>query len=226
MKTQTQPSTAGSDPTLPPGMELALAASFGSVGLWRLAFVSALRTHGAAGSDAGCGWLLLLLRAHDATLAIQWVSDLAGAPAESTILLSVKLDTSEDEDWDAFPESIAWVDVATRYQAGIYQHSDAYAATHTQASQAMLIDVRREGVFKAATTRIVGAQWHNPATVAQWAADLPTDREIVVYCVYGHEVSRAIAIRLRAAGINARYLQGGIDGWQAAGLATQAMAGP
>jgi Fe-Mn family superoxide dismutase len=30
-------------------------------------------------------------------------------------------------------------------------------------------------------------------------------------------VSRATALRLRAAGVNARYLSGGIDGWQASG---------
>ena len=37
-----------------------------------------------------------------------------------------------------------------------------------------------------------------------------------VYCVYGHEVSRATAMRLRAAGVKARYLRGGIDSWQSA----------
>jgi Fe-Mn family superoxide dismutase len=47
---------------------------------------------------------------------------------------------------------------------------------------------------------------------------LPSDREIVVSCVYGHEVGRTTALRLRAAGLNARFLRGGIDGWQAAGL--------
>jgi len=35
--------------------------------------------------------------------------------------------------------------------------------------------------------------------------------------VYGHEVGRATALRLRAAGVDARFLRGGIDGWQAAG---------
>ena len=49
------------------------------------------------------------------------------------------------------------------------------------------------------------------------AAELPVDRDVIVYCVYGHEVGRATALRLRAAGVDARYLRGGIDGWQAAG---------
>ena len=64
---------------------------------------------------------------------------------------------------------------------------------------------------------IPGAQWRDPAHVAEWSAELPPDREVIVYCVYGHEVGRATAMRLRAAGVNARYLHGGIDGWQAAG---------
>jgi len=39
-----------------------------------------------------------------------------------------------------------------------------------------------------------------------------------VYCVYGHEVGRSTALRLRAQGINARFLKGGIDEWQKANL--------
>ena len=55
--------------------------------------------------------------------------------------------------------------------------------------------------------------------------ELPADREVIVYCVYGHEVGRATAMRLRAAGLNARYLRGGIDGWQAAGQALEPKGG-
>lgn len=51
---------------------------------------------------------------------------------------------------------------------------------------------------------------------AEWAAELADERDVVVYCVYGHEVSRATALRLRAAGLHARYLRGGIDGWPSA----------
>ena len=43
--------------------------------------------------------------------------------------------------------------------------------------------------------------------------------EIVAYRVCGHEVGRTTAMRLRAAGLNARYLHGGIDAWRAAGKA-------
>ena len=62
-----------------------------------------------------------------------------------------------------------------------------------------------------------GATWRDPAAVSGRAGDVPRDKEIVVYCVCGREVGRARALRLRAQGIKARFLRGGIDGWLAAG---------
>lgn len=82
---------------------------------------------------------------------------------------------------------------------------------------ALLLDVRRAGVFEKARTMIPGARWCDPAQVPTWATELPADRELLVYCVYGHEVSRVTALRLQAVGLKARYLVGGIDAWQAAG---------
>src|SRR5206468_3467224 len=64
---------------------------------------------------------------------------------------------------------------------------------------------------------IPGATWHDPAQVSSWSSSLPKDKPVVVYCVYGHEVGRSTAMRLRAAGVDASFLQGGIDGWNAAG---------
>jgi carboxylate-amine ligase len=40
---------------------------------------------------------------------------------------------------------------------------------------------------------------------------------VLVYCVHGHAVSRGVLLQLRAAGIDARFLRGGIEGWQASG---------
>ena len=57
--------------------------------------------------------------------------------------------------------------------------------------------------------------------VAAWSVDVPTEREVVVYCVYGHEVSRVTALRLHAAGVRAKYLNGGFDAWAKAGRALE-----
>ena len=79
------------------------------------------------------------------------------------------------------------------------------------------IDVRRRPVFEQAHTVLPGARWHDPADVAGWVATLPTDLPVLVYCVHGHAVSRGVLLQLRAAGIDACFLRGGIAGWQAAG---------
>jgi rhodanese-related sulfurtransferase len=77
----------------------------------------------------------------------------------------------------------------------------------------LIVDVRREAAFKPEPTRIAGAVWHNHMTVDQ----LPLDREIVVYCVHGHNVSEIAAAKLRQAGADARVLEGGIEAFAAAG---------
>ncbi|MBC7609128.1 MAG: chromate resistance protein [Polaromonas sp.] len=79
----------------------------------------------------------------------------------------------------------------------------------------LLLDVRREGKFVESPHLIAGARRCAPENVAafaaaQWALD--PQREIVVYCVYGHNVSADAAATLRAAGLNANNLAGGIEG--------------
>ena len=135
-------------------------------------------------------------------------------------------DDGADEGADAFMAPIHWAAVYGRYQHAVHAASDAWGvaadALTVNLDGTLLLDVRRAAIFEQAVAVIPGAVWRDPTTVAAWATELPADREVVVYCVYGHEVGRATALRLRAAGLNARYLQGGLDGWQAAGRPLQA----
>ena len=87
----------------------------------------------------------------------------------------------------------------------------------------LVLDVRRAAKFAESPYLLAGAQWCNPDKVVEFAASNPP-QEVVVYCVYGHEVGRSTALRLRAAGFKARFLQGGIDGWAASGNAVCAKA--
>ncbi len=118
---------------------------------------------------------------------------------------------------DAFMGNIHWGKVYERYQLAVEGTSGGLAATHDDLVGAHLLDVRRAGVFEQAQTVIPGATWRDPQAVATWSQTLPAGEPVVVYCVYGHEVGRSTAMRLRAAGIDARFLRGGIDGWQAVG---------
>src|SRR6266851_430265 len=82
----------------------------------------------------------------------------------------------------------------------------------------LIIDVRREQAFRAATDMIAGALWRDPERVALWAGELPRASRVVAYCVRGHEVSQGVAKALGEHGIAAKVLKGGIEeGWKAAG---------
>jgi rhodanese-related sulfurtransferase len=87
-----------------------------------------------------------------------------------------------------------------------------------RASAPRIIDVRRAPAFEADEWMIAGAIRRPPEDVAGWADQLAKDRPAVVYCVHGHEVSQNAAAALRAKGLDARYLAGGIEGWKKQGL--------
>jgi Fe-Mn family superoxide dismutase len=81
----------------------------------------------------------------------------------------------------------------------------------------MVLDVRKRPAFEADPAMVPGAVWRNPCAVEQWAAELPPGCSIIVYCVHGHEVSRGVRDELRRRGVMAGIIEGGIEGWRAAG---------
>ena len=87
-----------------------------------------------------------------------------------------------------------------------------------------LLDVRRAEDRAKDPAAIPGATWHDPAALASWSPDLGPDREIIVYCVRGGSVSNSVLDALRAQGLTARYIEGGLEGWKAAGGATESQA--
>lgn len=194
-----------------PAMALALTANFGSVENWRETFVSL-----AKAADSSQDRVVMAFRPQDSTLVnLRWVE---GSQTATDVVPILVIDpyrqAARVEDMIA---EIDWADVYARYQHAVHALSEPFAATQDDLAGAVLVDVRRSGVFEQAATMIPGARWRDPAQVAKWSTELPPGREVIVYCVYGHEVGRATAMRLRAAGRNARFLSGGIDGWQAAG---------
>ena len=81
----------------------------------------------------------------------------------------------------------------------------------------LVIDVRRAPVFEMADELIAGAAWRDPAQVDAWSVELARSSMVVVYCVHGHQVSQGCASRLEELGFDARYLEGGFEGWKLAG---------
>jgi rhodanese-related sulfurtransferase len=89
---------------------------------------------------------------------------------------------------------------------------ELYQAIGT-ASAPLVIDVRRSPAFAADNRMIVGAVRRNPDEVKDWREKVPAGRTVIVYCVHGREVSQQVASALHSAGVQARYLEGGIASW-------------
>lgn len=76
-----------------------------------------------------------------------------------------------------------------------------------------LLDVRRKADYEVAPAKIPGAVWRDPEQVDQWRGELPTNGTTVIYCVRGGSVSQSVSQQLAATGIDASYLDGGINAW-------------
>jgi Fe-Mn family superoxide dismutase len=220
-------SLGGAGQDMAPAMALALSTSFGSVARWREEFVAMGKALGG-----GSGWVLLSFHPREGRLINQWAADHTHALAGGTPILALDMyehayhldhGAQAGAYVDAFMANIAWDRVYERYQQAVHATSEALAAEPAGVDPAscIVLDVRRDAIHRLAPTMLPGASWRDPARVSEWAEELPEGREVLVYCVYGHEVGRATALRLRARGIRARFLMGGIDRWTRDGRALQ-----
>jgi rhodanese-related sulfurtransferase len=83
-----------------------------------------------------------------------------------------------------------------------------------------IIDVCRPQAFNDVQRMIAGAVWRDHMAANDWAHELGEGKEVIVNCVHGHNVSQVAVALLRAQGVNARYLKGGIAAWETAGGST------
>jgi len=81
----------------------------------------------------------------------------------------------------------------------------------------LVLDVRRESDYAASSETLPGAFWKNPERIDEWITALTKTQDVVIYCARGGSVSNSVVDRLQAEGIQARYVEGGIEGWKAAG---------
>ena len=83
----------------------------------------------------------------------------------------------------------------------------------------VLLDVCLAEDVERRTDMIPGDRFLRPEQIGPLADELPKDRPVVVYCIYGFQVSGEATAELRRRGIEARRLAGGLATWHA-------MAGP
>ena len=85
---------------------------------------------------------------------------------------------------------------------------------NTIAPNELVLDVRRAAAFRESGEMIAGALRRDPEAVGEWANALPRASSVVAYCVHGREVSQGVAKALAERGLQARYLEGGIEAWK------------
>ncbi len=81
----------------------------------------------------------------------------------------------------------------------------------------LVFDVRREADYAASNETIPGALWKNPDKIDAWIEAVPRTVDIVVFCVNGGAISNSVVDRLLAAGVKARFVEGGFEAYKAAG---------
>jgi rhodanese-related sulfurtransferase len=81
----------------------------------------------------------------------------------------------------------------------------------------LVFDVRREADLALSSETVPGAIWKNPEKIDAWIDAVPRTQDVVIYCVRGGSVSNSVVDRLQAAGVKARYIEGGLEGYKAAG---------
>lgn len=211
----------------------ALQRDFGGIERWKAEFAGMGKA--LAG---GSGWVILCWSPRDRRLVNQWAADHTHTLAGGVPILALDMyEHAYHIDFgakaaayvDAFMRNIDWQAAERRFQAAIGARNGnpkddpAECAPETlrdalgAPGAPLLLDVRRRKAFDAGTDMIEGASWREPERVADWVGALPRDRPIVVYCVYGHNVSHDTVAALRGLGFDARALRGGIAAWHAIG---------
>jgi Fe-Mn family superoxide dismutase len=224
----------GSREAVPGDLAQQIERDFGSVVRWRAEFTSMGKA--LAG---GSGWVLLTWSARDRKLINQWAADHTHALADAQPILALDMyEHAYHLDYgakaaayvDAVMRNINWAWVAQRWRQ-VAMHGEAprpfygdgalapeaLRDTLATGKKPLLFDVRRRKAFDAGSDVLPGAEWRAPEDVGSWAEALPRDRDIVVYCVFGHNVSEDVAAALQAKGLKAQALAGGIAAWHAIG---------
>ena len=230
---------AGGDPSGALGKQV--EHDFGSVTAWRREFVAMGKA--LAG---GSGWVLLTWSPRLNRLVNQWASDHGHCIGDGRPMLALDMyEHAYHLDFgakaaayvDAFMANIHWERLAERYQQSIFAAPSPSASPHKENESisveslremlererdVIVLDVRLPEDLAAGTDMIPGARYLDPTKFEAWSRELPANQPIVAYCVYGFQVSGDAAAALRARGLDARNLSGGIAAWHAIAAPTVA----
>ena len=218
------------------GLARALERDFGSVDRWRSEFTAMGKA--LAG---GSGWVLLTWSERLGRLTNQWAADHCHTLADGAPVLALDMyEHAYAMDFgakagayvDAFMRNIHWDRMETRHGRALdpavtrtpWPNPDVPKVTAAElramqdrGEEITLIDVCLAEDLPRRSDVIPGARFLAREAMDEWAADLPRDRPLVAYCIYGFQVSGEATAELRRRGLDARLLAGGITAWHAMG---------
>jgi Fe-Mn family superoxide dismutase len=228
----------GGDPAN--GLAEALERDFGSVERWRTEFTAIGKA--LAG---GSGWTLLAWSPRAGRLVNQWAADHAHGLAGVVPILALDMyEHAYALDFgvkaaayvDAVMDNIHWERVGARFRRateGSIPGETAPSACEAQpvaaeqlramldnGEEVIVLDVCLAEDLAHRSDMVPGASIRPPEQIAEWIDDLPKHAPIIVYCVYGFQVSADAVAELRRRGLDARPLAGGIAAWHAIGAPT------
>jgi len=212
----------------------ALARDFGSLDRWKAEFVASGRA--LAG---GSGWILTQWSPRLGRLVNQWAPDHGHGLADGVPVLALDmyehayaLDFGADvaSYVDRFMANLHWPRIEARWLSATGQlptladGGEEASITVCELARLLkgpdapvLLDVCLPEDMHSRNDRIPGALFVRPDKVGAAAAELPLGRPVVVYCIYGFQVSGEATAALRRRGFAARRLTGGLAAWRAMG---------
>src|SRR5215475_9478477 len=220
------------------GMSEILARDFGSLERWRAEF----RAMGNA-LGGGSGWVLLTYVPRDKRLVNQYASEHSQAIAGGIPILALDMyEHAYHMDYGAnaaayvltFMRNLDWPALQRRYDDArgvapprplVQEEYAGVPSVKPEEVKAMLdegkpvqvIDARPKASYERNSEIMDGATWRDPERVKEWMGDISKSEPVVVYCAYGFHVGCNMAIALRDAGYDARYMEGGHSAWKAIG---------
>jgi len=229
----------GGEELTDPLLSAAISARYGSLSAWQSEFLKL-----AHALNAGYGWVLLVWSNRLGRLETITLTDLTPGLFEYTPILALDMEEHAyaadfgdryAEYISAFVDSIHWTNVSKRFSAA--QSSAGFRSVNVNdphqinvaqlkslrdhnADEIMILDVRHDDDCERYRTRIKHTDWRDSFKVDSWVNEMPKDKPIVVYCMYGFWVSQKVAEELRAEGFDARSLAGGVSAWRAMGYPT------
>lgn len=82
----------------------------------------------------------------------------------------------------------------------------------------LLLDVRLKIDYEDSQFTLPNSEWKDPTLIDQWISTISKDKKVVVYCVHGRTISESVTERLLAEGIDASFIQNGIEGIREVGV--------